>query len=475
MPHPAPTTPVPLQPALDLQRSLLLRGVWLAGALLVALLLWEGHEQRHAAIAELDDSAKLVAQLLNEDLARAAGSFDRLALPVNLAALDGLAARLPLCLSVRNVLHERTVASRCTVPVDASAAGRWLGERLRATSLDSAGAEPLAEATLLIPPGIRAAVVELRVPWTAVGEAWWRRIRIWLVLGFGLVVIVLAVTRPVGRALRPAQAILAALARLEAGDHGVRLPVPQLRELRDVALRFNRLAERWQALLAEQQGLSARLLHAREEERRRLARELHDEMGQSLSALRAEAAVISALASRPDEAATLAASGERVGALSAQLLAGLQGVLDDLRPAALDRFGLAVALQALVAAPRRGRGGLPLTCRLALPAAGLDRVPADIAVHVYRIVQEALTNAARHGGAANVEVQLELTIAGLRIGVVDDGRGPGPDGAVPGHGLLGMDERVRALAGSLRLNSSGAGGLSLCVELPLPMVTEADA
>lgn len=467
MPHPVSTTPAPLQPALDLQRSLLLRGVWLAGVLLIALLLWEGHEQRRTAIADLDDSARLVAQLLNEDLARTTGSFDRLALPMNLGALDGLAARLPLCLSVRNV-HERTIASRCTVPPDASAAGRWLGERLRAASLDPAGAEPQAEALLLVPPGIRAAVVVLRVPWTAVGEAWWRRIRIWLVLGLGLAVIVLAVTRPVGRALRPAQAILAALAKLEAGDHGVRLPVPQLRELRDVALRFNRLAERWQALLAEQQGLSARLLHAREEERRRLARELHDEMSQSLSALRAEAAVISALAARPGEAATLAASGERIGELSAQLLAGLQGVLDDLRPAALDRFGLTVALQALVAAPRRGRDGLPLRCRLALPAAGLDRVPADIAVHVYRIVQEALTNAARHGAAANVEVQLELTVAALQIGVTDDGRGPGPDGAVPGHGLLGIDERVRALAGNLRLDGSGgASGLHLRVELPL--------
>lgn len=446
----------PLQPALDLQRSLLLRGFWLAAVLLLLAIAWEGREQRRAAIAVLPETATLVAQLLNEDLARAADSFDRAAPPVRLAALDGLARRLPLCLSVHD-LRGRRIAERCEPWREASAPGRWLGRQLQ--SLD---ARPVvAEAPLLLSGGIKAGSVDLDVHWDALGAAWWQRIRYWLVLGLGLAVIVLAVTRPVGRALRPVQAILAALARLEAGDHGVRLPLPQLRELRDVALRFNRLAERWQLLLAEQQGLSARLLHAREEERRRLARELHDELGQSLSALRAEAAV---LAARP-EAATMAAAGERIGELSAQLLGGLQAVLDDLRPAGLDRFGLAVALQGLVAAPRRRADGQPLDCRLSLPEAGLDRLPAGMAVHIYRIVQEALTNAARHGDAGHAEVELELIGDALRITVDDDGHGAA--GAVPGHGLLGMDERVRALAGSLHLDTAGGAGLRLRVELPL--------
>jgi len=442
----------PLQPALDLQRSLLLRGFWLAAVLLLLAIAWEGREQRRAAIAVLPETATLVAQLLNEDLARVADSFDRAAPPVRLAALDGLARRLPLCLGVHD-LRGRRIAERCEPWREAGAPGRWLGRQLQ--SLDAGPVS--AEAPLLLPGGIKAASVTVDVHWDALGAAWWQRIRFWLVLGLGLTVIVLAVTRPVGRALRPAQAILAALARLEAGDHGVRLPVPQLRELRDVVLRFNRLAERWQQLLADQQGLSTRLLQAREEERRRLARELHDELGQSLSALSAEAAV---LALRPD-----AASGERIGQLSAQLLSGLQTVLDDLRPAALDRFGLGVALQALVAAPRRRTDGQLLDCRLRLPEAGIDRLPADMAVHVYRIVQEALTNAARHGGAGHAEVVLTLIGDALRITVDDDGHGAA--GAVPGHGLLGMDERVRALAGSLHLEPAGGAGLRLRVELPL--------
>ncbi|MBA4286069.1 MAG: histidine kinase [Xanthomonadaceae bacterium] len=456
-----PAPPIPLQPALDLQRSLLLRGGCLALLLLMLAIAWDGHEQRRAAIDALPETAALVAQLLNEDLARRSGSFDREALPIHLDALDGLARRLPLCLQIDD-LRGRRLAGRCDDWPPGSAAGRWLGQQLQAHL-----AQPIhAEVPLLLPAGIKAASVDLQVHWAAVGEAWWQRIRHWLVLGLGLALIVIAVTRVVGRALRPAQAILAALGRLEAGDHGVRLPLPQLRELRDVALRFNRLAERWQSLLAEQQGLSTRLLNVREQERRRLARELHDEMSQSLSALRAEAAVLTL---RPD-----AAAGERIGALAGQLLDGLQSVLDDLRPAALDRFGLAVALPALVATPRRRGDGALLDCRLQLDDAGLDRLPEDIAVHLYRIVQEALTNAARHGDAARAVVAI-ARLAGprLRITVDDDGHGPGSRGAVPGHGLLGIDERVRALAGSLHVEAAAGRGLRLRIELPLPPAASA--
>lgn len=450
-----PAPPIPLQPALDLQRSLLLRSGFLALLLLVLAIVWEGHAQQQAAIADLPDTAALVAQLLNEDLARRSDSFDRARLPIRLAALDGLARRLPLCLDARD-LHGRSIATRCDDWPEAGTAGRWLGR-----CLQSRQPQPpvLAEAALLLPGGIKAASVVLRVHWTALGDAWWQRIRIWLVLGLGLGLIVLAVTRLAGRALRPAQAILAALSRLEAGDLDVRLPLPQLRELRDVATRFNRLAESWQRLLADQQQFSARLLHVREEERRRLARELHDEMGQSLSALRAEAAVLQA---RPD-----AAAGERIGQLSAQLLDGLQAVLDDLRPPALDRFGLLPALRALVAMPRRRSDGERLECQLIAADAALASLPPALAVHVYRVVQEALTNASRHGDARHARVSLACPGEMLRILVDDDGQGLGGGAPVPGHGLLGMHERVRALGGRLGIEPAPGGGLRLSVELPL--------
>jgi protein-histidine pros-kinase len=174
----------------------------------------------------------------------------------------------------------------------------------------------------------------------------------------------------------------------------------------------------------------------------------------------------------------------RIATLCAQLQEALQGVLQALRPTMLDRFGLGAALEALVAQPRRREvdGALP-ACTLHLPAQGLEALPADMAVHVYRIVQEGLTNAVRHGEARTVQVEMQTQMrldrsidpqAALVIDIADDGRGPGPDGPVPGHGLLGLHERVQALGGTLALDRPEAGGLRLRVRLPIrpPVATE---
>lgn len=464
---PAPT-PLPLQPALDLQRSLILRWTALALALLLGLGLWEGWQLRRNALAELPASAQLAVTLLQEDIARRAGSFDRENLVLRPEVLDPLARRIPLCLAAYN-LRGPLMAVHCEPVRPESALDRWLGERLRP-------AEDLRdERTLLMPAGIVVARVESQVPWEQVGHAWAERLRLLLAVAAGLGLMLLAVTRPVRRALEPTQQILAALARLEGGDHRVRLPLPALRELRHVAQSFNRLAEAWVALIEEQRRLALRLLDVREEERRRLARELHDEMAQRLSALQAEAAVSAALAERHADPALLGGA-QRIASLTAQALDGLQQVLHELRPAALDRFGLGPALQALVDSPRRRPDGEPIACRLVLPDSGLDlgRLPAGHAVHVYRIVQEGLSNACRHGQATQVQVSLGLREdGGLRVVVQDDGRGPGPQGLAPGHGLLGLGERVQALDGRLQLSLPPGGGMQLAVDLPpLPAAGE---
>lgn len=490
---PAPAAAAPLRaPALDLPRTLLRRWLLLVAVLVVLLAGWEGWRLRREALDTLPATARLATRLVFHTLSRTTNPFDREPLPlVSLEGLAELEQRVPLCVQVID-LQRRAQPLRC----GAASAPSPLGERLGRLLQPRDGTRSRQEMSLLLPDGIRVGVLDVGVYWASVGEAWLQRILTWLALGGVLAALVAAVVLPVERALQPTRRILAALAQLEAGDLGVRLPVPRLRELRDIALRFNRLAERWQAVLAEQRGLAARLLDTREEERRHLARELHDEMGQSLTALRAEAAVVGMLAGRA-QAEALKDGAQRIAELGAQLLDGLQGVLQALRPTALDRFGLAAALQGLVAQPRRRADGLPLRCTLTLPAAdegadasqALAAVPAAMAVHVYRIVQEGLTNAARHGQAERAHVVLQVLPAAaapasthdspvaadgrvperwLHIEVVDDGRGPGPAGPTPGHGLLGMHERVQALAGTLALELPPAGGMRLRVRLPLP-------
>jgi signal transduction histidine kinase len=218
-----------------------------------------------------------------------------------------------------------------------------------------------------------------------------------------------------------------------------------------------RLAHRQQELAA----LSGRLMSLQEEERRRLSRELHDQVGQSLTA------VISYLwlVDRGlDPAAT--ESREHLGEarrLAAKTLSEIRELSQLLRPSVLDDWGLGPSLEAHVDAFGRRH---EIETRLTID--GLpERLPAEFETAVYRITQEALTNVARHAKARRVEVSVHAAGARLRLVVADDGVGLAAAAARPaGMGLVGIRERVLALGGTLVLR--GDGGTELRVELPLP-------
>ena len=202
------------------------------------------------------------------------------------------------------------------------------------------------------------------------------------------------------------------------------------------------LAQRTQQL----EELTQLLLRAQEEERRRIARELHDEAGQALTA----AKISLDLAGRTEESGLVARALEQVRDLS-----------ELLRPRALDDLGLASALRALVDDfARRTRIDVSLETSDDAPW------PPDIALVVYRVAQEALTNVARHAGAQHAWVRLERDAERARLVIEDDGRGLG--GVEQPHlGLLGMRERVTLVGGALALGQAGAGGLRVEATLPL--------
>ncbi|HTR96302.1 MAG TPA: ATP-binding protein [Candidatus Acidoferrales bacterium] len=192
--------------------------------------------------------------------------------------------------------------------------------------------------------------------------------------------------------------------------------------------------------------LSRLLLRAQEEERRRIARELHDDAGQALTA----AKIALDLAGREDESALVGHALEQVRDLS-----------ELLRPRALDDLGLASALRAMAGDfARRTR------IEVVLEAADDGPWPPEAALVVYRVVQEALTNVARHSGATRASVRVGRDAACARVVIEDDGHGMDPS-MRPHLGLLGMRERVTLAGGELRLEPSGAGGLRVEAELPL--------
>jgi signal transduction histidine kinase len=203
-------------------------------------------------------------------------------------------------------------------------------------------------------------------------------------------------------------------------------------------------------------------LQAAEEERRRWARELHDETLQALGALRLS---LAAAAREPDPDRLRELVREAVGQIQGEV-ANLRAIITDLRPAALDQLGLEPALEALVSRVASVEG---LDIETDLELRPLD---GEVETTIYRLVQESLTNIARHAAANHVSVSVHAGDERVEIEVRDDGRGFDPEADVGGFGLRGMRERVALVGGTLEL-TSGMGGTT--VRASVPVVPEGPA
>jgi PAS domain S-box-containing protein len=229
-----------------------------------------------------------------------------------------------------------------------------------------------------------------------------------------------------------------------------------------IAIQNARLFEQVRAGRERMQALSRRLVEVQESERGYVARELHDGAGQALAYLMVTLGRLEQQAGRP----------EAVAALVAELQRATQGVWDDLRRLALDlhppnleRLGLAAALRQHVEDFSSRHGQV-----VEFEALGFDdvRLPPEVEVALYRIVQEALTNVARHAWARCVEVRLELNGDRVIAAVRDNGVGFKPGAEERGGlGLVGMRERAEMLGGALVVESAIGAGTTVSVEIPL--------
>ncbi len=203
-----------------------------------------------------------------------------------------------------------------------------------------------------------------------------------------------------------------------------------------------------------------RAVRAQEAERRRLARELHDETGQALTSILLGLSAVESAESA--EAARLAAAELR--GLVVRTLQDVRRLAVELRPSALDDFGLEPAVRRLGQTVSEG-GELDVQVEVRL---GDERLPDDVETALYRIVQEALTNVVKHAGAAHVSVVLTRKRESVAVMIEDDGRGfHASEVSADGLGLLGMRERVQLLDGTLELDPTPGAGTTLIVELPL--------
>ena len=212
-------------------------------------------------------------------------------------------------------------------------------------------------------------------------------------------------------------------------------------------------------LTADLQRSRERLVTAREEERRRLRRDLHDGLGAQLAGLTVQTGVLRSLIARDPEAA-----GELAGELRGELrtaIADVRQLVHGLRPPALDELGLAGALQRV--GERIGADG---EVSVTVDVGPLPNLSAAVEVAAYRIVQEALTNVVRHSGARRCAIRIEVDGPDLLVAVTDDGTGL-PAGLVPGVGTLSMRERAEETGGTCRVSPGPDGGTRVQARLPV--------
>lgn len=303
-------------------------------------------------------------------------------------------------------------------------------------------------------------------PAVQTAEAWHEAGRLMLALTIALPLLCVLVYAALARALRPTRMIRSGLEQIAAGDLTARLPPFDLAELSAVRDVFNHLAESLDTALAERAELTRKLIALQDEERRHLARELHDEFGQSLAAIRALAS--SARQTAAQDCPSLLGECDGIARTATGMMETLRGALFRLRPPDVEELGLVASLEGLVAGWNgRSRGETRYTIRF---DGTFETLPATISANIYRIVQEALTNAAKHAGATRVNLELAMHADEIALAIDDDGRSHDP-AAKSGMGLLGMRERVAALRGRLSFEAGPNGGSALRVVIPLATAT----
>jgi two-component system, NarL family, sensor histidine kinase UhpB len=303
-----------------------------------------------------------------------------------------------------------------------------------------------------------------------------------VVLGAGAVALLVIVNALlyglVGRTVRPFKDIVGALNQLQGGRFDVELPPLAGTEAAAIGAAFNRMvgelrkhieterrAVRAEAQLSDSRELTRWIDQHVEQERRVIARELHDEFGQSVTAIRSMALSIAnrvgAVDAQAEQAARLIADE------SSRLYDAMHGIIPRLTPLVLDNFGLAEALRDLAERTRRAHDGVQIELQVNLAG---SQVAGDAALALYRAAQEGLTNALRHGKASHIELALQAEAGWVSLVLTDNGTGLPPDWAArTGHyGLRWLAERAQSLDGRFSLEAAQPHGVQLKVELPLP-------
>jgi signal transduction histidine kinase len=291
------------------------------------------------------------------------------------------------------------------------------------------------------------------------------------------IILTVIVTVLIGLGLTRRLGILAAAAQeVGKGDYSTRIPIETADEVGRTAAAFNQMVtevssrtqqleeaeSQSRTLLAENRNLIHTSLNVQEEERKHLARELHDELGQCITAIQADAESIRDLSRDCDKRIETSASA--ILDVSSRIYEVVHAMMQRLRPGVLDDLGLVEALKEELSTWQDRHPEIETNLDV---AGNLDSLAERINITVYRIVQECLTNIARHANATRVSISLSGNIDSLVLSVSDNGQGLDQYTPSDGLGLIGMRERTEGLGGEFMLASEQGAGVTIRIRIPL--------
>jgi len=318
-------------------------------------------------------------------------------------------------------------------------------------------------------------------PSRAVLDGWDDFVPLLVTILFGMVIGMLLVSWLVGRALQPIQQVVHGLHDIGSGDYDTRLPAMRGQEAQMMGTAFNAMAQSLQdgmaarekareatQALAQNRELTQVIQARIEEVRGQIARELHDELGQQVTAIKSVGMAIAHRAKGVD--AQIEASARMVMDCADAIYEEVHQLVTQLRPLALDRFGLQDALQDLLEEARSRHPEMQLNLDIAAP---LDKLEDNLATATYRIMQESLTNALRHAQATRIDMRVYASENELHLEVRDNGQGPASDWQESGHfGVIGMSERAQGLGGQFFFEALLPQGARVMAVLPLSHNTD---
>ncbi|MGZ8175969.1 histidine kinase [Methylobacter sp.] len=277
----------------------------------------------------------------------------------------------------------------------------------------------------------------------------------------------LAVNLAFNKALKSIAVIVNSLKVIETGHYQQKLPNFSIQEYDSIAKAINHMTGELDAGQQENRALTQHTLEIQEDERQRLSQELHDELGQSLTAIK----VMAVTAGRSQTgAADIKQTTDSIVTICDHLMTVVRSMMHQLHPLVLTELGLKATMEDLLNhwSIRNPELKLTITC-----PDEVDFLEQKITIQIFRVVQECLTNIVRHAQAKQAAINLEIehqgkTGAALRLQVTDDGQGCAIDKIKTGFGLLGMRERINSLGGEFTIQTQPHQGMSIIATIPLP-------